>query len=378
MNPVRLNAMEQCVRRLSTAISTAGLYDSEHRQVLRLCREACKSLQEAFGGEEELSLLRIDDQIAVAGQPLAASLYIDRFARILKTRGIGHIKFSSGVAAEELQDVIRALARRDETVYSSDHVRFGHVEVRHRGHSTGASKLSSQVSQILDDVSGEELARIMEVYESVSHNRKLHVVGLSEIVTEFVDIFSEHADPLLALVPVRSMDEYTFTHSLNVCLLNIAQATALGIDGPLLHDIGLAAMLHDVGKLFLPEEILNKPGKLESKEWEVLKEHPVRGAEYLVKTPGVPRLAVINAYEHHMRFDLLGYPGVGKDWQQSLCSQMTAISDIFDALRTKRPYRKPLAVDEVLGTVSQMSGSQLHPQLVENFLRLMNRLHPEC
>jgi HD-GYP domain-containing protein (c-di-GMP phosphodiesterase class II) len=104
----------------------------------------------------------------------------------------------------------------------------------------------------------------------------------------------------------------------------------------------------------------------------------VKGAEYLVKTPGVPRLAVVNAYEHHMRFDLLGYPGVGKAWQQSLCSQMTAISDIFDALRTRRPYRKPLAVDEVLGTVSQMSGAQLHPQLVENFLRLMNRLHPEC
>lgn len=378
MNSTRLNAMDQCLRRLSTAASTASLYHEDHQQVVHLCREAYSSLTTAIADEEELSLLRVDDQIAIAGQPLAASLYINRFARMLKTRGVGHVKFIRGVSLLEIQGLVHALARRGETVHSSDHIRLGQVEVRHRGHSTGARKLSGQVSQILDDVSGEELARIMEVYEAVSHNRKLHVVGLSEIVTEFVDIFSEHADPLLVLVPLRSMDEYTFTHSLNVCLLNIAQATALGIDGALLHDIGLAAMLHDIGKLFLPEDVLNKPGKLDSKEWAVLKEHPVKGAEFLVKTPGVPRLAVLNAYEHHMRFDLLGYPGAKKGWQQNICSQITAISDIFDALRTKRPYRKPLAVDEVLENIAQSSGAQLHPQLVENFLRLMNRVHPEC
>jgi HD-GYP domain-containing protein (c-di-GMP phosphodiesterase class II) len=233
------------------------------------------------------------------------------------------------------------------------------------------------VSQLLDDVSSEELAKIMEAYEAVSHNRKLNVVGLSEIVTEFVDIFSSYADPLLTLVPLRSMDEYTFTHSLNVCLLNIGQATALGIDGPLLHDIGLSAMLHDIGKLFLPEEVLNKSGRLDSEEWELLKEHPVKGAEYLVKTPGVPRMAVANAYEHHMRFDQRGYPTVSNDWQQSLSSQITAISDTYDALRTHRPYRTPMDVDEVLVNISNLAGTQLHPLLVENFLRLMKRVHPD-
>ena len=195
---------------------------------------------------------------------------------MLKTRGIGHVKFLREVSVEELQGLIGALARRDATVHSSDHLRLGQVEVRYRNPSAGSSRFSSQVSQLLDDVSSEELAKIMEVYDAVSHNRKLNVVGLSEIVAEFVDIFSSYADPLLTLVPLRSMDEYTFTHSLNVCLLNIGQATALGIDGPLLHDIGLSAMLHDIGKLFLPEEVLNKAGRLDSEEWELLKEHPVK------------------------------------------------------------------------------------------------------
>ncbi len=377
MIPARLKAMDQFVRQLSTAVSTASLYSAEHQQVLRMCRNAYDCLSEALAEENELSLMRVDDQLAVAGHSLAASLYINRFARMLKTCGIGHVKFMREVAVEELQRLVGALARRDTTVRSSDHLRLGQVEVRYRDHAAGASRFSSQVSQVLGDVSGEELARIMEVYEAVGHNRKLHVVGLSEIVSEFIDIFSVHADPLLALVPLRSMDEYTFTHSLNVCLLNIAQATALGIDGHLLHDIGLSAMLHDVGKLFLPEEVLNKPGKLDSKEWELLKEHPVKGAEYLVKTPGVPRMAVTSAYEHHMRFDLRGYPTVNNDWQQSLCGQITAVSDIYDALRTKRPYREPLEIGEVLNTISQLSGAQLHPLLVENFLHLTKNVHPE-
>ncbi len=217
----------------------------------------------------------------------------------------------------------------------------------------------------------------MEVYETVSQKRKLHVVGLTEIVSEFIDVFGSYSDPLLSLVPLRSMDEYTFTHSLNVCLLNLAQASALGIDGPMLHDIGLSSMLHDIGKLFLPEEVLNKPGRLDGSEWEILKEHSLKGAEYLVQTPGVPRMAVVNAYEHHMRYDGLGYPKVSSGWQQSLCSHMTAISDVFDSLRTHRPYRSPMSVDEVLSYLAGLSGTQLHPLLVENFLRMMKKVHAE-
>jgi len=221
------------------------------------------------------------------------------------------------------------------------------------------------------------LSRVMEVYEAVKNNRRLQVVGLSEIVSGFIDVFAGYADPLLTLVPLRNMDEYTFTHSLNVCLLNLAQATAMGIEGQMLHDIGLSAMLHDVGKLFIPEEVLNKPGKLDEKEWALMQTHPVRGAEYLLDSPGVPRMAVLNAYEHHLRFDLRGYPLVKNEWQQNLCSQLTSISDVYDSLRTKRPYRDPIELDVVLFNIEQLTGTQLHPLLVENFLLLMKKVTPQ-
>lgn len=375
MNSVRIKAIDQCLRQLSMAVSTASLYSPDHQQVVNLCSHALGSLGEAFAEDAELSLLRVDNQLAVDGQPLAASLYLDRFARVLKTSGIGHLKFLRNVKADEILQFIGALASRETSINSTEHLILGQVELRYKQKGDAAKQISSKVSELLSDVSSEELAKIMEVYEAVGYDRKLHVVGLSEIVSDFVDIFTNCADPLLALVPLRSMDEYTFTHSLNVCLLNLAQATSLGVSGALLHDIGLSAMLHDIGKLFLPEEVLNKPGKLDDKEWNLLKEHPLKGAEYLVKTPGVPMMAVSNAYEHHMRYDQRGYPTVRRDWRQNTCSHITAISDIYDALRTKRPYRSPMEVNEVLDVIAKLRGTQLHPLLVDNFILLMRKVH---
>ena len=415
MNRQLGRSIDQFLRHLATAVSTARLYSLEHTQVKKLCQMAHSGLLEVMAGEGAMSLLRVDEQLAIDEQPLGRTLYNERFARLLKLSGIGHIKFLRNITAEELHTLVGSLAGREQVAHSSENLRLGQVEVRHRrmpGKSPAEppvaadvlrdtaqnagpgicggnaevstdqlkqgvdSKLLVESAQILEDISGEELARVMEIYEAVQNNRRLQVVGLSEIVTGFINIFAGHADPLLTLVPLRNMDEYTFTHSLNVCLLNLAQATALGIEGQMLHDIGLSAMLHDVGKLFVPEEVLNKPGKLDKKEWTLIQEHPVRGAEYLLDNPGVPRMAVINAFEHHLRFDLRGYPHVRNEWQQNLCSQITSISDIYDSLRTRRPYREPIERTVVLANIKDLMGSQLHPLLVENFLRLMKKVAP--
>jgi HD-GYP domain-containing protein (c-di-GMP phosphodiesterase class II) len=403
MNLNRLKAVDICLRHLTTAISTSKLYSAEHKQVKKLCRMAHSSLLDAIGEQENLSLIRVDEHLAIDKHPLERSMYIERFARLIKMSGIGHIKFSRNVTFDELYALLNSLAGSGKITHSSENIRLGQVEVRHRsvrGVARAAQKVQSPVpegekidpelikegvdsnvliesAQILENISSEELSRVMEVYEAVKNNRSLQVAGLSEIVSGFIDVFSGYADPLLTLVPLRNMDEYTFTHSLNVCLLNLAQATALGIEGQLLHDIGLSAMLHDVGKLFIPEEVLNKPGNLDEKEWALMQTHPVRGAEYLLDSPGVPRMAVLNAYEHHLRFDLRGYPLVKDGWQQNLCSQLTSVSDVYDSLRTKRPYREPIELDVALYNIERLTGTQLHPLLVENFLLLMKNVTPK-
>jgi HD-GYP domain-containing protein (c-di-GMP phosphodiesterase class II) len=376
MNPHFPKIIHDFVRNMATAVANASLYSLDHPQVTRLCDHSLSELERILSESEEISLLLIDNELISEGVSLGSGLYVSRFVQLLKSRGIGHIKLTAGITADELRHLVESLRKgtMNTETRSTEHLRFGKVEVRYAlndEEDNGTAELRKLA--VFADMPDAELHRLMEIYDGVRRHRKLKVNGVDEIVSCFIQTFKSHIDPILAISPLKALDEYTFTHSTNVCILNLAQAMALGIDGQLLHEIGLAAMLHDMGKLFIPEEILTKPGKLDEKEWELMKLHPVRGAQYLLSTPGVPQLAVITAFEHHMNYDLSGYPQVPKGWSQNLCSQMTTISDIFDAMRSIRSYSGSVESGEVATRLLEMSGKQLNPLLVKNFLGLLNK-----
>ncbi len=379
MNTERREALHHFMRHLAAAVSTASLYPITHSQVGNLCRKALGCLTEAIGTDTEIKIIRIDDELVADGVPLERSMYVGRLGGMLKGSGVGHIRIRRQVVDHELLSLIESLAKKGKEgneLCSSENIRLGQVDVRNVRPEEGISKADWASGQAGIGVSADEMALFMEMYDNVRKRKRLDVVGLSEIVTVFIDAFVNDADPLLALAPLRAMDEYTYTHSTNVCILNLAQAKAMGIIGAQLHDIGIAAMLHDVGKLFIPEEILNKTEKLTEDEWELIRRHPVTGAHYLLDIPGVPRLAVVTAFEHHMRFDMRGYPRVkASSWRPNIASQMTAISDIYDSLRTKRVYCKAEDFKVVEHILREEAGSQLNPQLVSNFLRIMDRQH---
>jgi len=368
------------IRFLVSAIANAALYSLEHQQVTRQVTAACLSLQEFLAGDDELSLLLVDDQVVCAGVPLDGSLYFGRLVHFMRARSVGHLSFGQGIDQQELLAVVAWLAKPVGEVQlpTWPHVRLGQVEVRLTtgGTEEGQEELRRRIPD-LADIPGEELALFLEMYEGVKQQKKLNVTGMSELVTGFITSFHGVSGPLLALAPLRALDEYTFTHSTTVCVLNLAQAMSLGIEGQLLHDIGVAAMLHDIGKLYVPEEVINNPGTLSEWEWQLIRQHPVKGAQYLLDTPGVPRLAVVSAFEHHMKYNQSGYPRMPSGWVQSLCSHMTTISDVFDALRTRRAYRDSLEFDRIATIMGEISGTDLHPFLTENFLKLLASLQQQ-
>lgn len=395
----RSDALREFVRHLSTAISTAALYSPDHPQVKRLSSMAVRSLQGLQIPESGLSLLFVEDELVADGKNIGRSLYIHRLARVLRQWRIGHLKVLPRLVSAELQFLITQLAtpRPGATVRPSDNLRLGRVEVRYRDRQASGDdgldpgetpeaepplseqqladlEISSAFSEEhpgIEDIDEQELARFSDICEAVRKRRQLHVVGISEIVARFVATFTSESGSFLALAPLRKLDEYTFVHSINVCTLNIAQAMALGISGQLLHDIGVAAMLHDIGKLFVPEEILTKQGKLSEEEWQVIRTHPERGARYLIDTPGVPRLAIVVAYEHHMKFNGSGYPARPLGNMPHLASQITMVSDFFDAMRTERSYRGSMEVHNISQVLLQLSGSELNPQLTNCFLQVL-------
>jgi len=370
--------LETFIGKLVSAVSNAALYSPKHIQVKRLIASAFSCLDDAIGSTGEISLMIIDDELICEGSPVGNNMYLNRFAQLLKNRGIGTIRIITGVTPDEMLMLISSLAlqhdRRRE-VRSSEHIRLGKVEVRvvsqeEEGAAVGEGDKLPRFT--ISDLSVHEQAKLMEIYEGVKKHNKLSVSGIYDVVSNFIDAFKQEADPFMALAALRSADEYTFTHSTNVCILNLSQAMSMGIEGQLLHDVGISAMLHDIGKLFVPEEILSKKGQLSDSEWKQMKQHPIKGAQHLLDTPGVPRLAVAVAFEHHMRFNFEGYPRVPKGWKQNPCSQMTAVSDFFDAMRSRRSYRDPLEAERIAAIMHSRAGLDLNPLLLKNFFRQLD------
>ena len=374
-----IRPVQEFIRTLLSATANSSLYTHSHPQVTRLTDAAFSCISQVLAEIPEITIVVIEGELVINGQPQEFSLFLSRFAEIMHARGISHLKIVAGLSRDEVGALISALAHTADAsgVSSSAHVTLGQIDLRlgvGAGSEPASGSEAAHGSLSIADMPQEELARFMDVYESAKKHQKFKITGMLDIVSGFIDAFRQEGDAMLAMASLRSTDEYTFTHSTNVCILNIAQAMALGIEGQLLHDIGIAAMLHDIGKLFIPEEILTKTDKLTPEEFEIMKQHPALGAKHLLDTPGVPRLAVTTAYEHHLKYNLSGYPQVQAGWQPNLCSQLTMISDFFDALRTRRSYRDPIELRRIARMMWDMMGTDLHPVLTRNFLQILSRL----
>ena len=381
MNSARKQSFGEFVRCTVIAVSNGSLYSGDHPQVDRLCQKALIHLNESMEGQSAITFMGIDGAIICEGEPIEDNIFLSRFAQILKTNGVEHVEVYRGVTLHELHTFTTRLIKKKEASKipaSTSHIRLGKIEVAQiRSPAKDLRIKGEKEKSDLFDLSVAELEQLKEIFNEVHNQKTLRVMGIKEIVTALVEAVKQEAIPFMVLVPLRNLDEYTFTHSINVCILNLCQAMALGIEGQSLHDIGIAALLHDIGKLFIPSEILNKPGKLDDAEWALIQQHPIRGAQYLIDIPGISRLASVTAFEHHMKFNYGGYPKIPANWKQNLCSHMTTISDFFDALHTNRSYRSSLDADQIAAIMHDRSGIDFNPALIKNFFKIMKRLTPD-
>jgi len=374
--------IREFIRHLLSAVANAALYDMQHPQVIRLSAQAFAHLEKSLFERHDFSLAIIENEMVIDGQPQEFSLFLNRFIEILATKGISHIRLIQGISHNEINQLISTLATRNklsgQDVSSSEHIRIGWVDIKdeqERAAATiGQGEHVSTLPCSVADIPAAELARFREIYDAIQQHHKLKIHGIIETVAAFADVYRQNDKGLmLAAASIQGAEKLGFTHATNVSIMNIAQASALGIEGQTLIDIGVAGMLHDIGKLFLPEELLHKSDTFTPAELHIIKSHPVKGARYLLETAGVPRMAVISAYEHHIRYDHSGYPVIPDGWQQNLCSHITAISDTYDALRSKRTYRDALSLKQIASIMIDMMGIELHPVLTKNFLNMLAR-----
>lgn len=399
MNSEKKEHIHNFLRAFLPALTNAHQYTISHQLTVSSIGTAFALLLEAIGRELTLPIKIVEDRVIVNEEPLEDSIYIGRFIQFFKAREIQHMRFSHGITEDEFASFVVMLTAGPGSVGDMNtfpHIQFGKVSIGFKteeekegepkeaieespdeqvgSENNEEERKKNQIRQYYENIQKKDLGLMESVYDAIKRNHNLPDREISEAVTDIISAMKQEASILITFSPLRILDEYTFTHSTNVCILTLAQAMALKIKEDLLHDIGVAALLHDIGKLFVPEEVLNKRGKLTEDELKLMRMHPQKGAEYLVNRPGIPSLAVIVAYEHHMQFDNSGYPSVPGTWRQNICSQMATISDFFDALRTKRIYRDSVETRIITDQMADMAGKTLNPVLTKNFLILLKRL----
>jgi HD-GYP domain-containing protein (c-di-GMP phosphodiesterase class II) len=221
--------------------------------------------------------------------------------------------------------------------------------------------------EILDGA--EMTADIGDIWQDIIVGEGLNANAISDIVTGIAKAVTDSNNALLPLAFLKKHDEYTFVHANNVAILTVALSESLGFDSTGVRELCLASLLHDVGKRLVPEELLNKNGRLTDEEFKIIQMHPVEGARLLLKSPGVPELASIVAYEHHMNADGSGYPKVPKGWKLNLASRIVQIVDVFDALRSHRPYRRGMPVPKIIEIMQGDVGTCFDADLLDVFLQ---------
>jgi HD-GYP domain-containing protein (c-di-GMP phosphodiesterase class II) len=188
------------------------------------------------------------------------------------------------------------------------------------------------------------------------------------LVDNIVESINRHPDALLSLVRLKNADEYTYLHSVAVCALMVALGRQLSLSDAQCHEAGMAGMLHDLGKAAMPQEVLNKPGKLTPAEFEIVKQHPVRGHEMLLAGADVSEAVMDVCRHHHERADGTGYPDGLAVEQISLLARMGAVCDVYDAVTSDRPYK---AAWDPAHALSQMATWKGHfdPAIFQSFVK---------
>jgi len=360
-----------------SAVSNCILYSRNHASVDGLIQKAFSILNEILKSSGNFEMMIIENDLVINKNSVAETgLQGQNLIKKLKRKGISHINFSKGLTAAELGNLVADISTTEKGLKSSAHMKVGIVDVHVGGlHSPHSVKsLSGSASDIqkksISAFTAEQIEKAKDEYSKISPFKQLHLAGFEEIVGQFILMLKKEANVLKLLRPAQSFARQDDTHATNVAVLTIFQAQSIGIKEEFHGDIGLAALLHDVGKSFIPRRILEKEVSQERKERAIKELHPLYGAQYLAKIKGLTHLAPIVAFEHHIRYDGHGYPNLkSRNIKQHICSQMTAISDAFDTLRSTTLNKKALDLKEVLVTMKTRDEGLFNPFLVENFIR---------
>ncbi|MEW6002405.1 MAG: HD-GYP domain-containing protein [Nitrospirota bacterium] len=370
------------ISQLSIVLRTANIHDLGNIAVKTAIDKFLSLINPLIESERSILLELIGEFFYMNGTRVRYSLeYLLNFGFLVwefKKREIGSVIFKSIVSPADIDLFLKAFivsgSSKDpyETMF----------EEMAESKSIGIDKLKKikeeeqvDTRDMIKKTYFNAVSYIRELTNKIKLGEKVNIKKAKRIVETIVEQLLEGEQFLLAMTAIKDYDEYTYHHSVNVSILSIALGQRLGLSRKMLTEIGLAALFHDIGKIEIPNEVLNKPTNFNDDEWKIIRRHPVWGLRAILRLRGFDSTAIraaIVAFEHHIYCDHSGYPKTKKYLDIDLYSRIVTIADQYDAMTSSRVYsRIPIAPDKALSIMMERTGTQLDPLFFKFFINLV-------
>lgn len=382
-NDKELNKSAQdIINQLSVILRTAQIHDPGNIAVITAIEKFILLINDLLSGERSI-VLEIrgeffyinDDRIRYSLEYL---LNFDFLIREFRKREIGTVTFKGAIKPADVRLFLNAFiaAGFSDTPYdkiSNIMAESGNIEVDRLKKLVEGEEVDNR--KVVKRAYYNAVSYSKGVMTKIKSGEKINVRKAKRIVESMVDQLLEEEKLLLGMTAIKDYDEYTYYHSVNVSILSIALGQRLGLSKKMLTELGLVAFFHDIGKIEIPSEVLNKSTNFNEDEWKLIKRHPVWGVKAILKLRGLDITSIrsaIVAFEHHINFDLSGYPKVGKYPELDFYSKIVSLVDQYDAMTSSRVYsRIPLSPDKALSVMMERASTQLDPLLFKFFINMV-------
>ena len=398
MNKIKAGGMSGDLAKLGNNLVTkfhvmmrvSQIYDAKNVTFRQFMQESLETINALFEKEGGICLKVVKDDFFLNDQRLRYS--VDGFTSFKyvttqwKKKMIGGVTIRERIDERILQEFVYTLNglpdgkpenanRFNERMTSS---KIHSIEVMPLEEAEGedaASLQNDDQKAVAKKVFFETLGTIRDVITQIKTKQYPDVRKLKRLAQTTVNLMMQDESIMLGLTAIKNYDEYTFNHSLNVSIYGLAIGRRLGFSKKTLTELGITALLHDIGKSKVPLEVLNKPGKLDEAEWDQMKKHPLMGVEIVLNLKQLGEInpkMVIGIFDHHLRTNLTGYPKLFRKKTPSLFGRIIQIADVYDAMTTPRVYRnKCYTPEQVLAIMLRDQGTQFDPILLKIFIGLV-------
>jgi len=380
------------VTKLHVLMKISQIYDSKNVALHQFIQESLQAINSLIKREGSLSLKIVKDDLFLNEQRLRYSVEgFTSFKYLLtqwKKRLIGQVIFKEPVDERTLREFIYALmsleeGREENASVFTEHmsnlsipsIEVNPLEVFEGEEEGMALQKKEDHREVAKKLFFEAIGTIDEMITHIKGKQHADVRKLKRLAQKAVHLVMEDESILLGMATIKNYDEYTFNHSVNVSIYSLTIGRRLGLSKKALTELGLTALLHDIGKSKIPKEVLNKPGLFNDGEWGLMKQHPLMGVEISLNLKELgeinPRI-VIGIFDHHLREDLTGYPKLFRKKEVSLFGRIIQIADAYDAMTTAKNYRKgPYTPEQALAIMMREREVHFDSILLKVFIGLV-------